>query len=116
MTKREEYIDGQLSQYDIQTWTDAKHSSASLPPFKGFPAVIPEFPFSGFVGVMASRTQFFWNAISKTMQQHNESTSTVQTNAQGYVTNVFTTSKHSNPAPADQDFTITETYTYSGCQ
>lgn len=115
LTKREEYIDGQLSRYDVQTWTDARPSSASLPGFSGFPAVA-QLLESTQTGVSSSYKSFYRNTVSKTMEPYEERVSTVQTNAQGYVTNVVTTSKHPNPAAADQDFTITETYTYSGCE
>lgn len=111
--KREEFVNGQLRQYDVQTWTDAKPATAALPPFKGFPTVTLSV-FSGKVGVLATRSQFYWNAVSKTMQPYTESLSVVQTNSQNFITSAVTTVNH--PATADQNYTTTETYTYTGCR
>ena len=115
MTKREEYKDGQLDRYETQTWADAKPSDEAVPKFKGFPTIDPASPYSGRVGVLASRATFYWNAVSKTIQPFNQSTSTVQTNAQGYVTNVATVVTYANPNGAPSE-TVTETFTYAGCQ
>lgn len=115
VTKQEYFVEGQLNDYYLQTWTDAKPSLATLPPFKGFPTVgsIAELVQAG---VVSTRKTFYRNSVSKTMQQYDESTSVVQTNAQGFVTNIASTTNHPNPAAAAQDFTTTETYTYTGCQ
>lgn len=115
VTKQENFVDGQLTEYFVQTWTDAKPMAASLPSFKGFPAIVSVLEY-GPKGVLASHEYFYWNSVSKTMQQYNASTYTVQTNAQGFVTNAVNTTKHPYPATADQDFVTTETYTYTGCQ
>jgi hypothetical protein len=121
LIKNEEYIDGVLNRYNTQTWTDAKPSSAALPRFKGFPTV--GFPtvgsvavLSGQEGVLATQKTYYWNSVSKTMQPYNESTSVVETNAQGFVTKTTITVKHSNPASVGQDYTRSETFTYTGCQ
>lgn len=111
--RQENYANGQLIDYNEQTWTDVKPSTAALPLFKGFPtgaqALEAEQP-----GVPASRKSFYWNSVAQTMQMYSESTSAVQTNAQGFVTGAVTTTKH--PTAADQDETTTETYTYTGCR
>lgn len=112
--KRDQVIDGQLNQTDTQTWTDAKSASSSLPLFKGFPTPDPDTIFSGQAGVTATQNTSFWNSVSKTMQPYSQSTSTAQTNAQGYVTNV--TKVINYPSASDQNETTTETYTYLGCQ
>lgn len=113
--KREEYHNTQLQQYDVQTWSDAKPALASLPSFKGFPAVIFSV-FSGQPGVLATRKSFYWNSVRKIMEPYNEIVHAVLTNAQGFVTNDLITVNHSNPAAAEQDYTITETYIYTGCR
>lgn len=114
--KREEYLNGQLSQYNTQTWSDAKPSSASLPAFKGFPAINLDSPFANQSGVLTTQKLFHWNSISKTMQQFLETTSSVQTNAQGFISGATITTTHPHPAASLQDVTTTETYTYTGCQ
>ncbi len=111
--KREEYINNQLTRSDARTWTDADPASASLPLFKGFP-VVNLVSLSGLDGVPATHKQLYWNSISKTMNPFNEDTYTVQINGQGFITGAVIVSKH--PLAADQDYTTTETYTYTGCQ
>lgn len=114
LTKHDEYINGQLNRSTFQTWTNAKPSSASLPQFKGFPVIVPVSAFSGKAGVLATYKQTYWNSVRNTMETFNEDTYTVQTNEQGFITGATIVSKH--PFATDQDYTTTETYTYSGCQ
>ena len=112
-TRIDDAINGQLDRYDVQTWTDAKPATASLPAFKGFPPVDQSLPFSGKAGVLASIKHFYWNSVSKTVQSTGESTSMVQTNAQGFVSNVTTAYSDAN---GNQSTTYTATYTYTNCQ
>ena len=114
VTKQENFVEGNLNDYYLQTWTDAKPSSATLPAFKGFPAIAQVSEFNQ-AGVSATHKTFFWNSVSKTMYQFNERTSVVQTNAQGFISGATITTTH-HPAASSQDFTTTETYTYTGCQ
>ena len=115
VTKQDNFVEGRLNEYYLQTWTDAKPSSAALPQLKGFPRVSPVFEPAP-AGVLATRKTFFWNSVSKTMYQYEESTSIVQTNAQGFIIGAIITTTHPNPAAASQDITATETCTYAGCQ
>ena len=115
--KQENFDKGQLVEYYSQTWADAKPSSASLPLFKGFPAV----PVNGYdnlspAGVLATKKMYFLNPVSKTIYLYEESTATVQTNARGFTSGAVIMAKHPDLAAASQDVTTTETYTYSGCQ
>ena len=115
--KQENFDKGQLVEYYSQTWAGAKPSSASLPVFKGFPAVPVNWYDNGSPdGVLATKKTFFLNPVSKAIYLYQESTATVQTNAQGFISGAVITTKHPDPAAADQDATTTETYTYSGCQ
>jgi Tfp pilus assembly protein PilE len=115
LTKQEFYADGNLTDSIVQTWTNTKPSSVALPVFKGFPTAA-QLTESGQAGVLASRKSFYWNSTTKTMEQYDEITYTMQTNAQEFITSAVILSKHPNPAAAAQDFTTTETYTYSACQ
>ena len=114
VSKQEHFADGQLNEYYLQTWTDAKPSSATLPAFKGFPAIAQVSAFNQ-AGVSATHKTFFFNSVSKTMYQFSERTSVVQTNAQGFISGAIITTTH-YPAASSQDLTTTETYTYTGCQ
>ena len=107
------YVNNQLTEYDVQTWTGAKPSSASLPLFKGFPVLTPS-SFDAQTGVLATKQHFNWNTVSKTMQLYNESKSAVQTNEQGYITNAVITTTYA--VNTGQNTVSTETYTYAGCQ
>ncbi|CAN5373327.1 hypothetical protein BH09BAC4_BH09BAC4_42920 [soil metagenome] len=108
-----DYVGDTLTRTTSQTWSDAKPATASLPAFKGFPATIPSSDF-GQPGVLATSTNANWNSISKKMETSVEQTSVIQTNSQGFVTNVVTTAK--NPAAVSQNYITTDTYTYAGCQ
>lgn len=112
-TKLAEYVNDTLTKVTSQTWGTVKPATASLPAFKGFPKTIPASEF-GQAGVLATSTYLYWNSISKKMETFSEQTSVSQTNDQGFVTNVIITVKHLKAV--DQDYTTTETYTYSGCQ
>ena len=107
------YVNKQLTEYDVQTWTDAKPASASLPPFKGFPVPTPS-SFDVQTGVLATKQHFYWNSVSKTMQLFSESTTTAQTNTQGYITSAVINFTY--PNNSGQSSVKTETYTYTGCQ
>ncbi|WP_460969106.1 hypothetical protein, partial [Spirosoma migulaei] len=111
-TKLAEYVGDTLTRTTTQTWGNAKPASASLPAFKGFPNTIPTSEF-GQSGVLATSNYLYWNSISKKMETFSEQTTVSQTNEQGFATNVVSTVKH--PLAVDQDYTTTETYTYSGC-
>ncbi len=115
--KQENFDKGQLVEYYSQTWAGAKPSSASLPVFKGFPPVsVNWYNNLSPDGVLATKKLFFLNPVSKVIYLYEESTATVQTNAQGFISEAVIKTTHPNPAAADQDVTTTETYTYSGCQ
>jgi len=47
LIRREEYVNNQMTQYYTQTWTEAKPALASLPLFKGFPAILMPSIVSG---------------------------------------------------------------------
>ncbi|SOD92783.1 hypothetical protein [Spirosoma fluviale] len=114
-TKAADYVSDTLTIMTTQTWSDAKPATASLPAFKGFPVTVPASEF-GQTGVLSTSTNSYWNSISKTRETFVTQNSVSQTNSQGFVTNSVTTAKHPNPAAVPQDYTTTETYTYSNCQ
>ncbi|GAB4041793.1 hypothetical protein [Spirosoma jeollabukense] len=112
-SKIADYVGDTLTRATTQTWSDAKPATAALPSFKGFPATIPSSDF-GQPGVLSTYTYTVWNSINKKMETSVEQTSVIQTNSQGFVTNVVTTAK--NPAAVSQSYITTDTYTYAGCQ
>jgi YD repeat-containing protein len=114
-TKTADYIGDTLRTMTTQNWSDAKPATASLPPFKGFPVTVPASEF-GQAGVVSTYTNSYWNDVSKKIETFMDRSSVSQTNGQGFVTNTITTAKHPNPAATPQDYTTTETYTYSNCQ
>lgn len=115
ITKQETYVDGNLLDYFTQSWYDAKSSSVALPSFKGFPAAFSIIDNTQPT-VLASHKSFYRNAVSKLIEPYEESLYAVQTNKQGFVSGATISVKHPNPAAAEQDLTISETYTYTGCQ
>lgn len=111
--KTDESLGGIPTHSYVQTWNDAKSAETTLPIFKGWPTNTQEY---GKTGVLLMATQSYRNTVSGKTEVFLEQTSAVQTNAQGFVTGNVIILKHPNPATAEQDYTTTETYTYSGCQ
>ena len=95
----------------VQTWSDTKLSETTLPLYKGWPVVAPEY---GKEGVLLTKRQTYRNTVSGKTDTFSEQTTTVQTNSQGFITSSIISVKH--PNSSSQDFTTTQTYTYSGCQ
>ena len=113
--KQEFYVDGTLNDYFTQTWSTAKSASVALPALKGFPNVIAVNDFQQ-AGVLTSQKTYFRNSVTNAIEQYQESTYTVQANSQGFISGATITVKHPNAAASNQDFTTTETYTYTACQ
>lgn len=115
VTKQEFYVDGTLNDYFTQTWSTAKSASIALPALKGFPKAIAVNDFQQ-TGVLTSQKTYLRNSVNNTMEPYQESIYTVQTNGQGFISGATISVKHPNAAAANQDFTTTETYTYTACQ
>ncbi|GAB2552581.1 hypothetical protein [Spirosoma aerophilum] len=113
-TKISDYLGDTLTRTTSQTWSTAKPATAALSIFKGFPVPVPASEY-GQPGVMASSSYSYVNTTNNKLETFTNQTSVIQTNSQGFVTSIATTVSHPNPASASQDYTVAETYTYSGC-
>lgn len=110
-TKNEEYVNGKLTQYVTQTWSEAKPATDAVPGFKGFPTPLPEF---GQVGVLASEDLYFINEKTATEQHYRQATATSQTNGKGFV--LSTSQQINTPSSLPVTMKTTTTYTYMGCE
>jgi hypothetical protein len=113
-TKISDYVGDTLTRVTSQTWSTAKPATAALTAFKGFPVTVPTSEY-GQTGVLGSSSYAYVNTATNKLETFINQTAVIQTNSQGFVTSILTTARHPNPVSASQDYTVTESYTYSGC-
>ncbi len=122
LTKREEYVNGQLQSYYTQTYGNGKPATAAEPLFKGFPVVA--FPitspstdrqFFEEPGVLTGKNQYYINNQTGQEQFFSETTFVNQLNAQGFVVSTARQVQFKHPSTLPQVENATTTYTYTGC-
>ena len=111
LIKRDEVLAGVPTNSFTQTWSNAISSEVALPSFKGWPITAPEY---GKGGVLLTKKESYRNTTTGQIDTYSEQNADIQTNSQGFVTNNVILVKH--PNFPSEDYTTTETYTYSGCQ